>query len=168
MKVVTQLAARLRRTRLVSISILPLPIAPIFRRRIEVWTPRRELNRFYTTSRERRPKDRAWVAIVQRVTSLIQISPGLAGRVARHLLHPWLVGIPGDSGHADTPTLQVNEEQDVVCHQATPGEHFDREEIDAGQYRHMRLNKFLPGRGLAPLRRRRNPVALQNIPYGLI
>jgi hypothetical protein len=74
--------------------------------------------------------------------------------------------MPGDSGQADTPTLQVNEEQDVVCHQPTSGEHFDCEEIDAGQHRHMRLNKFLPGRGLAPLRRWRNPVALQNIlPY---
>src|SRR5215467_13732257 len=62
----------------------------------------------------------------------------------------------------------MNEEQDVVCRQPTPGEHFDREEIDAGQHRHMRLNEFLPSRGLAPLRRRRYPVALQNIPYGLI
>src|SRR5215472_14749954 len=76
--------------------------------------------------------------------------------------------VSGDSGQTDKATLQVNEEQDVVCHQPTPGEHFDCEEIDAGQHRHMRLNEFLPGRGLAPLRRWRNPVALQNIPYGLI
>jgi hypothetical protein len=77
------------------------------------------LNRFYTTSGERRPKHRAelGVAIVQRVSPLLQESSGLAGRVARHLLHPSLVGMPGDSGHADTPTLQVNEEQDVICHQ---------------------------------------------------
>src|SRR5215831_15215292 len=37
----------------------------------------------------------------------------------------------------------------VVCHQPTPGEHFDREEIDAGQHRHMRLNKFLPSKAPA-------------------
>jgi hypothetical protein len=98
------------------------------------------------------------------VNGLGEWTPG----VARHLLHPFLVGMPGNSGQADTPTLQVNEEQDVVCHQPTPGEHFDREEIDAGQHRQMRLNKVLPRRGLASLRRWRNPVALQNIPYGLI
>src|SRR5215469_4000959 len=76
--------------------------------------------------------------------------------------------MPGDSGQADTPTLEVNEEQDVVCHQPPPGEHFDCEEIDAGQHRHLRLKKFLPGRGLAPFRCWRNPLALQDIPYGLI
>src|SRR6516162_6388968 len=62
------------------------------------------------------------VAIVQRVSPLLQESPGLAGRVARHLLHPSLVGMPGDSGQANAATLQVNEEQDVICHQPTPGE----------------------------------------------
>src|SRR6516162_2820882 len=97
---------------------------PSFGVGIEVWTPRRELNRFYITSRERCPKHRAelGVAIVQCVSPLLQESPGLAGSVARHLLHPCLVRMPGDSGQADTATLQVNEEQDVICHQPTPGE----------------------------------------------
>jgi hypothetical protein len=71
-------------------------------------------------------------------------------------------------GQADTPTLQMNEEQNVIRHQATPGEDLDGEEIDASQHGHMRLNKLLPRRGLAPFRRRSNALALQNIPYGLI
>jgi hypothetical protein len=61
-----------------------------------------------------------------------------------------------------------NEEQNVIRHQATPSEDLDGEEIDASQHGHMRLNKFLPRRGLAPFRRRSNAVALQNLPYGLV
>jgi hypothetical protein len=76
--------------------------------------------------------------------------------------------MPGNSGQADATALQMNEEQYVVPRQAMPGEYFDCEEIDAGLHRHMRLNEFLPGRGLASLRRWHNPVAFQNIPYGLI
>jgi hypothetical protein len=41
--------------------------------------------------------------------------------------------MPRDPSQANTATLQVNEEQYVVCHQAAPAQHFDGEEIDAGQ-----------------------------------
>src|SRR5215471_14423077 len=58
-------------------------------------------------------------------------NPLLASRVARHLLHPCLVRMPRDPSQANTATLQVNEEQHVVCHQAAPAQHFDGEEIDA-------------------------------------
>src|SRR5262249_26248075 len=89
---------------------------PPFGVRVQVRTARREWNSFYTTSRERRLKHRAElrVAIVQSVPRLLQKSPVLAGRVARHLLHPCLVGMPGNSGQADAATLQVDEEQDVT------------------------------------------------------
>jgi hypothetical protein len=43
----------------------------------------------------------------------------------------------------------VNEEQNVIRRQPTPGEHFDREEINPGQDGPMRLDEFLPRRGLA-------------------
>jgi hypothetical protein len=105
---------------------------------------------------------------MQNVPPLVQESPGLTGCVAGHLLHPCLIRMARDPCQSDTATLQMNEEQDVIRHQATPCEDLDGEEIDASQHRHMRLNKLLPRRGLAPFRRRRNAVALQNIPHGLV
>jgi hypothetical protein len=47
---------------------------------------------------------------MQCVTPLFQESPGVAGCVARHLLHPCLIGVARDSGQTNPATLQVNEE----------------------------------------------------------
>src|SRR5262245_60394382 len=57
----------------------------------------RPLARSYTASRERRPKHRAELRVptVQSEPRLLQEGPGLAGRVARHLLHPCLVEAAG-------------------------------------------------------------------------
>src|SRR5215471_7225729 len=62
----------------------------------------------------------------------------------------------------------MNEEQDVVGHQATPGEDLDCEEVDPGQHGQMRLNEFLPRRVLAALRRRRDAMTLKDVSYSLI
>src|SRR5215469_2703972 len=105
---------------------------------------------------------------MQNISPLFQESPLLAGRVARHLQHPCLVRMSRDPGQTDTAVLQVNEEQDVVRHQAAPSEDLDREEIEAGQHGQMRLNEFLPRRVLAPLRCRRDAMTLQDVPYSLI
>src|SRR5215831_18862216 len=156
----------LRRTRSASIGIPLSPIEPIFRISIQIRTSRRQLNRFYPSSRHGSPEHRAEprVAIMQDVSPLLQESPFLPDRVARHLLHPSLVRMSCDPGQADATTLQVNEEQHVVRYQAAPAQHFDREEIHAGQDRHMRLNEFLPRRALASFWRRCNAMPLQDVP----
>ena len=105
---------------------------------------------------------------MQNVPPLVQASPGLTGGVAGHLLHPCLIRMVRDPCQADTATLQMNEEQNVIGHQATPSEDLHGEEVDPGQHGQMRLNKFLLRRGLAPFRRRGNAVAFQNIPHGLV
>jgi hypothetical protein len=56
----------------------------------------------------------------------------------------------------------MNEEQDVVRHQPVLREDLDRKEVDPRQHRQMRLNEFLPGRGLASFRCRRDAVPLSN------
>ena len=70
---------------------------------------------------------------MQCVAPLFQEALRLPSRVARHLLHPYLVRAPRNPGQAHSAALQMNKEQDVVGHQPAPAEHFDREEIDAGQ-----------------------------------
>src|SRR5215471_20162651 len=105
---------------------------------------------------------------MQRVPPLVEKSPVFAPCVAGHLLHPCLIRMSGNPGQADAATLQMNEEQHVVRHQTTPCKHLDREEVNAGQHRHMRLNELLPGCCLAALRRRPNSMAPQNIPHAFI
>jgi hypothetical protein len=107
-------------------------------------------------------------AIMQSVPPLVQQSPGLTGCVAGDLFHPCLIGMPRDSCQANTATLQVDQEQDVIRDQPASGEDLDREEINPGQDGHMRLDEFLPRRGLAPFGRRLNPMSLQDVSYGLI
>lgn len=51
---------------------------------------------------------------MQCVPPLIQESPRLAGRVARHVLHPRLVGVPRNPGQAGAADFQMNEEQYVA------------------------------------------------------
>jgi hypothetical protein len=58
----------------------------------------------------------------------------------------------------------VNEEQHIIGHQAPPSEHFDREEVDPSQNRHMGLDELPPGRVLAPFRRRLNGMPPQDVP----
>ena len=51
----------------------------------------------------------------------------------------------GQTGEADPARFQMNEEQDIVGGQTSPGEHLDGEEVGAGQDRHVGGDEILPG-----------------------
>lgn len=53
------------------------------------------------------------------------------GRVPGHLLHPSLVRMTGDPGKGNPSALEMDEEEHVVGHQASPREDLHREEIGA-------------------------------------
>ena len=76
--------------------------------------------------------------------------------------------MPGDPGQAYPSAVQVNEEQYVIRHQATPSEHCDCEEVDPGQNRDVVLDELLPGRVLIPLGCRLNPMAAENVANHLV
>src|SRR6187402_3629089 len=80
------------------------------------------------------------------------MSGPLINGVASHLLHPTLGWMPGNAGQAYPPGLKMKEKQDVVRGQASPGEQFDREEVDSSKNRHMRRDEVLPVCVLAALR----------------
>ena len=103
---------------------------------------------------------------MQSISPLFQESPLLAGRVARHLLHPCLIRVPRDPGQTDAAALQMDEEQDVVSYQDAPSEDLYREEVDPGQHGKMRLNEFIPRSVLAPLGCRRDAMPLQMVLTG--
>src|SRR5215831_9247749 len=66
------------------------------------------------------------IAVVEQVAMMAQISRFLVHRVARHLCHPLLGRMARDACQAYASCLQMQEEQDVVRHQAPPRQHLDR------------------------------------------
>jgi hypothetical protein len=69
---------------------------------------------------------------MKKVTLTTEESGTLVGGVASHLKHPLGGGMFGQTGEADPARLQMNEEQDVVGGQTSPGEHLDCEEVGTG------------------------------------
>ena len=53
----------------------------------------------------------------------------LVSCVASHLNHPLGGGMSGQTLEADVARFQLNEEQDIVGGETSPGEHFDGEEV---------------------------------------
>src|SRR6185295_8247430 len=90
------------------------------------------------------------VAIVQQVTTAVQISCVLHRRVARHLLHPARVWMARDAAQRYPAAAHFHEEQYVVRHQPAPRQHLHSEEVGAGEHVDVRMDEFLPGRRATP------------------
>ncbi len=97
-----------------------------------------------------------------------QISRFLVYRIAGHLRHPLLGGMPRDARQAYASGLQMQEKQNVVRHQTSPRQHLDREEIGSGEHVHMPTDELLPGRRLTPFGSRCDVVAAQDVAYSLV
>ena len=69
------------------------------------------------------------------------MSGPLINGVAGHLLHPTFGGTPGNAGQAHPLGLKMKKERNVVRGQASPRQHFDREEVDSSKDRHMRSDE---------------------------
>src|SRR5262249_41984160 len=77
------------------------------------------------------------VAIVQDISMLAQSPRAIVHRIPRHLLHPRLGRMPSHTAQAYAPALQVQKKQHIIGGQGSPGEYFDREEIDSSQAGHL-------------------------------
>ena len=84
------------------------------------------------------------IAVVQYIAMAAQISGFLVHCVAGHLCHPLLCGMTRDARQAYAPCLQMQEEQNVVRHQAPPRQHRDGEEIGSGEHVQVPADEFLP------------------------
>src|SRR5262245_36998490 len=76
--------------------------------------------------------------------------------------------MPGDACQGDTPSFEMQEEQNVVGNQAAPSQHLHREEVGASQHVHVPADELIPRSLLPPFRSRRNSVASQDVAHGLI
>ena len=101
--------------------------------------------------------------------SLAAKSPAFQiGEVASHLLHPLLRRMASHARQRHSPGLQLNDEQDIVCHQTMPCQHLGSEEVHPSQHCHMCGDEVFPSGGLAALGRGRNPMPAEHIPDRLI
>jgi hypothetical protein len=64
--------------------------------------------------------------------------------------------------------LQFDKEEHVVRHQASPGQHLNREEIGSCEHVHMLADEILPSGRLTPFRWRCDVVAPQDVADGLV
>src|ERR1700693_2849594 len=78
---------------------------PPFRKSIQVWAARRELQTFHTPCRQGLPEFSAelGIAILQNVATAVQISQLLQRRIARYLVHPARIRMIGDSRDGHPP-----------------------------------------------------------------
>jgi hypothetical protein len=105
---------------------------------------------------------------MKKVAHATEESGTLIGGVASYLNHPLGGGMFGQTGETDAARFQMNEEQDVVGGETSPGEHFDGEEVGTCQDAHVRGDEILPGGILAPLGCRLDPVAAKDVAHRLI
>ena len=70
---------------------------------------------------------------MKQVAHATEESGTFVGDVASHLNHPLGGGMFGQTGEIDAARFQMNEEQDVVGSETSPGEHFDDGEVGTCQ-----------------------------------
>src|SRR5215469_15211771 len=160
----------LLRTRSASISTRPLRIAPSTRHENSNWDCALAVELALCRQPLKSPGTMSRTSFRGHAmrTAADPGTPRLAGRIPCHLLHPRLVWVPRYRGQADAAALQMNEEQNIVGHQAAPSKDLNREEVDPRQHGQMRLNEFLPRGSLAAFWRRRDAMPPQNVSHGLI
>ena len=98
------------------------------------------------------------IAVMQKIATVSKGAAALHGRVPGDLLHPLLVRMIGDPGNVNPAALEMDKEEDVVSHQASPREDLHREEVGACQQREVSSNEFCPGCRPLALRGRRYAV----------
>lgn len=108
------------------------------------------------------------ISVMQHVTAVAEPSGGVADGIARHLSEPGFSGMACDAGKRDASGLEIEEEQDVVGGEPTPGQDLDGEEVGSRKHSHVGGDEVLPGRGLATLWRGWDAVTLKHVSDRLV
>ena len=110
---------------------MPEGTNPAFGESVQIRTPWRKGRWPYSAGPQDIQKRSAefCIPIMKQVAHAMEESRTLVGGVASRLNHPLGVGMLGQDGETEAARFQVNEEQDVVGGETSPGEHFDCEEV---------------------------------------
>src|SRR5215469_17032982 len=126
---------------------------PSLREGIQIRAARRKSQALYSSGCQRLSEIRAElrIAVVQHIAMAAQISGFLVHRVAGHLGHPLLRRMARDARQAYASSFQMQEEQNVVRHQASPCQHLDGEEVGSREHVHVPAEELPPSCRLTPL-----------------
>src|SRR5689334_21129427 len=105
---------------------------------------------------------------MKKVAHAAEESGTLVSGVASYLHHPLGGGMFGQTGETHPARFQMNEEQDVVGGEASPGEHFNCEEVGTSQDGHVAGDAILPGGVLAAIGCVLDRVSSKDIAHRLI
>src|SRR5215813_14392784 len=132
---------------------------------VEVGTSRRDRHPLNTAGRKRFPKFGAklLIAIVQQVTTTVQIAGTLHRCITSHLLHPARVRMARDAAQPYAAAAYFDEEQNVVRHQSSPGQQLHGEEVGASQHVQVQPDELLPRRRATSLGRWSEVVPAQDV-----
>src|SRR6516164_1772966 len=142
---------------------------PSLRERIQIRAAWGELQALHTSCGQALTEFSAelGIAVVEHKAMAEQISRFVVHCVASHLSHPLLCGMTRDASQAYAPRLQMQEEQNVVRHQAPPRQDLDGEEIGSGEHVQVTAEEFLPSCRLTPLGGRCDVVTAQDMAHRL-
>src|SRR5215831_15690733 len=118
---------------------------PSLRERIQIRAARRELQPLHTSCGQALAEFSAelGIAVVEHIAMVEQIPRFVVHCVASHLRHPLLRGMTRDASQAHAPGLQMQEEQNVVRHQASPRQHSTvKKSVPASTSMCRRTNSF--------------------------
>src|SRR5260370_39983069 len=134
---------------------------PSLREGIQIRAAWRELQALHTSCGQALAEFSAElsIAVVEHIAMAEQISRFVVHCVASHLGHPLLRGMTRDASQAYAPGLQMQEEQNVVRHQAPPRQDLYREEVGSCEHVHVPAEELLPARLFPPFGTRCDVVA---------
>jgi hypothetical protein len=143
---------------------------PAFRESVQIWTARGKRQALHAPGLQCVSEQGAelLVSIVQNIAATSEMTPIFERSVPGYLLHPTFLGMIGHAADRHPSAAQMDEEQHVVRHQPSPGQHLDGEEVCSGQDAHVPPDEFAPGRGLTTLGRGSDTVATQDVADALV
>ena len=105
---------------------------------------------------------------MEKVSEATEDPGTLVGGVASHLDHPFGCRMSGHTGESDPARFQMDEEQDVVGGETSPGKHLNGKEVGTCQDGEMSGDEIFPGGTLAAFRCRLDPVPAKDVAHRLI
>src|SRR5256885_1034101 len=108
------------------------------------------------------------VPVVDEILPGRQEAPLFHRHVAGGLHHPSLIGMRRHTSNMNFPTAQMQEKQDVVCHEPTQRPDLGSKKVGGDQHVQMRTKEFFPRGGRLALWCWRYAMALEDVAHRLV
>jgi hypothetical protein len=137
---------------------------------VQVWTLRRQYDRLHTRLCEHLAKRWAesTITIHEEILLVVEKTIFKIGQFTSLLLHPWFFGVRRVMDELDATRLQVDDEQQVECNQASGRPDFHGREVDRCQDVPVGFEEGGSRRLSLAIASRLNPMTFENVADRLI